>query len=49
MTTLAVLCEITNKDMQKCGENELLRVLGKIESIRKKDAVKPRFSSTKVD
>lgn len=44
MTTLAALCLANGLDMHDCGEKELLRIWGKIDVIRAKQAAKPRGS-----
>ncbi len=44
MTTLASLCRAHGMDMADAGETELRRVWGKIETIRAKQAAKPRNS-----
>lgn len=44
MVTLAALCLAQNYDMAYCGEVELLRIWGKIDKIRKKQAAKPKHS-----
>lgn len=42
MVTLGVLCESAGLDMNSAGEEELLRILGKIDEVRQKNETKPR-------
>jgi hypothetical protein len=44
MVTLAALCLAAGLDMHECGEVELVRAWGKIETIRAKQAAKPKHS-----
>lgn len=44
MVTLAALCLALGRDMHKCGEIELERIWGKVETIRAKQAAKPKHS-----
>jgi hypothetical protein len=44
LLTLAALCNANHIDMEWCGEEELKRVWTKIESIRAKQAAKPKHS-----
>ena len=44
MNTLAALCTAHGLDMAACGETELARVWTKVESIRAKQAAKPKHS-----
>lgn len=44
MVTLAALCLANGLDMHAAGETELVRIWGKVEQIRKKQASKPRHS-----
>jgi len=44
MVTLAALCLANGFDMHAAGETELVRIWGKIEAIRAKQAAKPRHS-----
>lgn len=48
MLTLAAFCEPHGLFMQAAGEDELLRVWGKVEKIRKKQARKPHGSALPV-
>lgn len=45
MVSLAVLCKAFGIGMDRCGEDELTRVLGKVEHIRARHAAKPKFGS----
>ena len=45
MVTLAALCLANNVDMHECGEEELLRIWTKVESIREKQKTKPKGSA----
>jgi hypothetical protein len=45
MVSLAVLCQAFGVGMNRCGEAELTRVLGKTEEIRQRHASKPKFGS----
>ncbi len=45
MVTLAALCAANSCSMEACGEQELARVLTRIEEIRAKQARKPTFTS----
>lgn len=42
MVTLAALCQAHGLDMHGCGEKELHRIWGKIETIREKQKNKPK-------
>lgn len=44
MVTLAALCFAQGLDMHVSGETELVRILGKIDEIRAKQAAKPKHS-----
>jgi len=44
MVTLAALCLANGFDMHAAGETELVRIWGKVEAIRAKQAAKPRHS-----
>lgn len=44
MVTLAALCLASGEDMHDNGEKELVRVWGKIDKIRAKQAAKPEHS-----
>lgn len=44
MVTLAALCLANGLDMDDAGEDELLRIWGKIDQIREKQANKPKHS-----
>jgi NTP pyrophosphatase (non-canonical NTP hydrolase) len=44
LTTLAALCTAHGMDMETLGDIELARVWGKIETIRAKQAAKPKHS-----
>lgn len=44
MVTLAALCLAQGFDMHACGEAELTRIWGKVETIRAKQAAKPKHS-----
>jgi len=44
MTTLAVLCMSNDMDMHKAGEKELSRIWEKIEQIRHKTSLKPKYN-----
>lgn len=44
MITLAALCLANGFDMHVAGETELVRIWGKVDSIRAKQAAKPRHS-----
>ncbi len=48
MLTLAAFCESHGLFMQAAGEDELLRVWGKVEKIREKQAAKPHGSALPV-
>lgn len=45
MVSLAVLCQAFHLGMSRCAEDELTRVLWKIEHIRARHAAKPDFST----
>ena len=45
MVTIACFCHVLKEDMDKCGEDELESIWGRIEQIRSKQANKPRDSA----
>lgn len=45
MVTLAALCHANGMSMDVCAEEELVRICGKIEEIRAKQAQKPKFDT----
>lgn len=44
MVTLAALCNAQGLDMEACAERELARIWTKIDTIRRKQAAKPKHS-----
>lgn len=44
LVTLAALCQAKKTSMSNCGEVELQRIWGKMDQIRAKQSMKPRYS-----